>query len=310
MKKYRGLRLLAICIGLYLIPCIITLFIRKNIPETDIKTFDSGIYVYVSNGSSVQELDLDEYLLGVVAASMPANYPLEALKAQAVISRTYMMNIIGERKSVEASELNQAWYSDAVMREKYGKDYAAFYKNLSEAAVDTTEEVLTYEEKPITPVYFRCSNGRTRSCADVWGSSIPYLVSVESSADTQCDEYKSEVTLSVEECIRQLKMKYSDFEADAAGFKDTVQILEKDGAGYVTKIQMGNREFSGEDLRYALNLASASFEVRAKSKTITFDVTGVGHGVGLSQWGAKALAEEGKGYRDILSYYFPGTEIQ
>lgn len=310
MRRNKGLKLVILCIVLYLIPCIATLFIRKNIPETDAATFDSGIYVYVGNGSSVSELDFDEYLVGVVAASMPADYPLEALKAQAVISRTCMMNIIGERKSVEASELNQPWYSDALMREKYGGDYAAYYKNLVEASTDTTEELLTYEEKPVTPVFFRCSNGMTRNCSDVWGSDIPYLVSVESSADTACGDYKSEVTLTIEECIRQLKMKYSDFEADVEGFKDTVQILAKDGAGYVTKIQMGNKEFSGEDLRYALNLPSASFEVRAKSKTITFDVTGVGHGVGMSQWGAKAMAEAGQGYRDILSYYYPGTEIR
>lgn len=307
--KRKGVRLFLLCVGLYLIPCVATLFIRKNIPEIDDQAFDSGILVYISNGAGVREMDLDEYLVGVVAAAMPGDYPLEALKAQAVILRTYLMNIIGDRRSVEATELNQVYYGEETLREKYGSAYDVYISNLTEAVVSTTEEVLTCEGQPVTPVFFRCSNGRTRNAADVWNSEISYLVAVDSSQDTQCEDYRSTVTMSLEECISRLSESYPDFEANVDSFKDTVQILQKDGSGYVTRIQMGNKEFSGEELRYVLGLASASFEVKAKSKSITFEVTGSGHGVGMSQWGARAMALEGKGYADILAWYFPGTNI-
>ena len=308
--RHRWSAVFCVCLGFYLIPCIVTLFIRKNIPEDDVKTFDSGIFVYISQGDYVQEMDMEEYLVGVVAAQIPADYPLEALKTQAVIARTYIMNVVGDRKAVEATELNQEYCSMDVLREKYGSDFEEVRQKLVRAVCDTTEEVITYEDRQVTPVFFRCSNGKTRNAADVWGSDIPYLVSVDSSADTECEDASTQVTLSVEECIQKLKAKYSDFEAQAEGFKDTVQILQKDGAGYVTKIQMGNMEFLGEELRYIFSLPSASFEVRAKSRVITFTVTGIGHGVGLSQWGAKAMAEEGQGYLDILAWYFPGTAVK
>lgn len=307
--KRKGLRFILICVGLYLIPCIATLVIRKNIPETDEKKFDSGIIIYISNGNTAAQMDLDEYIVGVVAASMPGDYPLEALKAQAVIARTYLMNTIGSRKRVEATELDQSYYSNETLREKYGSDYDTYYNNLAEAAISTTEEVLTYNGQQVTPVFFRCSNGMTRNAADVWGSELPYLVAVDSSEDTSCSEYRTQVTLKLPECIARLKESYPDFEANEESFKDTVQILEKDASGYVTKIQMGNKEFSGEELRYVLGLPSASFDVRAKSKTISFDVTGVGHGVGMSQWGARSMALSGKGYAQILSWYFPGTQL-
>ena len=118
------------------------------------------------------------------------------------------------------------------------------------------------------------------------------------------------MTMDVEECIQRLKAGDSDFEASAQTFKDTVQILEKDESGYVLSIQLGNKTFSGEQLRSLLDLPSAAFEVRAKRKTITFDVTGCGHGVGLSQQGALIMAEEGRNYEEILTWYFPGAGIE
>ena len=126
----------------------------------------------------------------------------------------------------------------------------------------------------------------------------------------EAQENQTQVTMDVEECIQRLKAGDSDFEASAQTFKDTVQILEKDESGYVLSIQLGNKTFSGEQLRSLLDLPSAAFEVRAKRKTITFDVTGCGHGVGLSQQGALIMAEEGRNYEEILTWYFPGAGIE
>ena len=313
--KQRWFKLLLIAAGLYLLPWLTTLLIRKNIPETDTPVFDSGITVYMGDGSGAQALDLDEYLTGVVAAQLPegylpGDYPGEALKCQAVLARTHAMNIIGSRTQITAGELGQEYFSLNVLREKYGSGYAAAYRQLAAAVCGTSEEVLTYDGKPAMPAYFYCSNGMTRSAETVWGSAIAYLTPVESSADTDCKEQRSQVTMTIADCIRKLQESRPDFQASAEGLKDTVQILQKDDSGYVTRIQMGNTEFSGEELRSALGLSSADFEVRVKSRTITFDVTGVGHGVGLSQWGARAMALEGKGCREILAWYFPGTEVK
>ena len=307
--KGKILPIMVIGIILYLIPWAVTLCIRKNIPEEKGETFDSGIRVYLSNGDQVNSMDLDEYLVGVVAAQIPGDSPLEALKAQSVIARTYAMNTIGERKSVEATELSLPYYSDGVLRSEYGENYSAYHGAICQAVNGTTEEILTYEGSAVIPVFFKCGSGKTRDAGEVWGSSIPYLVSVDSAWDTDCETCPQEIVMDVEKCIDLLKGGVKDFQASPETFKDTVQILERDGSGYVTRIQMGNCEFTGEEARTALNLPSSNFEVRAKSKTITFNVTGIGHGVGLSQWGACAMAKEGQGYEQILSWYFPGTAI-
>ena len=307
--KQKLFPVIVIGIILYLIPWAVTLCIRKNIPEEKGETFDSGIRVYLSSGDQVSSMDLDEYLVGVVAAQISGDSPLEALKAQAVIARTCAMNIIGERKSVEATELNLPYYSDLVLRREYGENYSTYIAAVAEAVAGTTEEILTYEGGSVTPVFFKCGSGKTRDAKDVWGSPIPYLICVDSGWDTSCEVCPQEITMDVERCIELLKAGFKDFQASPETFKDTVQILERDGSGYVTRIQMGNCELTGEDVRTALNLPSSDFEVRAKSKAIIFKVTGIGHGVGLSQWGACAMAREGQGYEQILAWYFPGTAI-
>ena len=312
--KRGWLKYLAVGAGLYLLPCLATLVIRKNIPETDMEMFDSGIIVYIDENGGAEPVDLEAYLVGVVAAQLPAdrqpgNDWLEALKCQAVLARTQAMRAIGSKTETAAAALNLNYFSDAMLRETYGSGYEAGRQALVKAVTGTAEEVLTCEGELAVPAYFFCSNGRTRSAEDVWGSAIACLSPVDSSADTTCENYRSEVTMTVEECIARLQKTWTDFEAAPEGFKDTVQILQKDGSGYVTHIQMGNRAFTGEEVRRALGLNSASFEVRAKSKTITFEVTGVGHGVGMSQWGAREMALEGKGYREILEWYFPGAQV-
>lgn len=308
--RQKLMRVLFMCGALYMIPCILTMLIRKNIPETDGKTFDSGILVYISQGSEMEAMDLEEYLVGVVSAQIPADYPLEACKAQAVIARTHVMNIMGSRTSAAASELGQAYDSRETILEKYGTKASGYYETLVQAVTATSEEVLTFDGALAETVYFYGGTGKTRNAADVWGSEIPYLSAVESPEDGEAQENQTQVTMDVEECIQRLKAGDSDFEASAQTFKDTVQILEKDESGYVLSIQLGNKTFSGEQLRSLLDLPSAAFEVRAKRKTITFDVTGCGHGVGLSQQGALIMAEEGRNYEEILTWYFPGAGIE
>lgn len=298
---------------LFALPCILTLIIRKNIPETDTLAFDSGILVYINHGYSMESMDFEEYLIGVTGSQIPQDYPLEAVRAQAVIARTHMMGIIGDRSSITASELGEEYLSRDAFLEKWGNGGKEAYENLIQAVTDTQEEVLTYEGELTEPVFFYSGTGKTRNALDVWGSAIPYLVCVESpepEGGDQGGENQTQIVLDAADCIQRLKASDEDFEAMEDTFKDSVQILQKDDSGYVLSIQMGNKTFSGEALRQALDLPSAAFDVSAKRKTVTFTVTGSGHGVGLSQQGAKTLAEEGKGYDEILSWYFPGTVLE
>jgi len=297
-----------ICV-LFCIPFIITLYLGKNQEEEE-SQFDTGIYIYINEGNDVTAIDLDEYLVGAVAAAMPADYEIEALKAQAVICRTYALNIIGERKSVQSSELNQNYQNNQALKEGFGKDFDEKYHKIVQAVIETTEEIIYYEEQLISPVYFRCSNGNTRNAFDVWGSELPYLVSVESSKDADYESYEVRTTLQLDECIELIQKNHKDFQASAQGLGDSVQIIEKDASGYVQSIQMGNKTFTGEELRYTLNLPSASFEIKVKSSTITFISQGAGHGVGLSQFGANEMAKEGSQYEDILTYYYTGTTVK
>ena len=294
---------------LFCIPFFVTLLSGKNQEEEE-SQFNTGIYVYINQGNDVTAIDLDEYLVGVVAAAMPADYEIEALKAQAVICRTYALNIIGERKSVESSELNQNYKNTQALKESFGKDFDEKYNKIVRGVLETTEEVIYYEEQLISPVYFRCSNGNTRNASDVWGSELPYLVAVESSKDVDYESFEAQSTFKLDECIELMQKSYKDFQAAAQGLGDSIQIIEKDAGGYVKSVQMGNMTFTGEELRYALNLPSSSFGIKAKSSTITFTCQGAGHGVGLSQFGANEMAKEGSNYEAILTYYYTGTTVK
>jgi len=294
---------------LFCIPFLITLFSEKD-TKMEESQFNTGIYVYVNEGNDVIAIDFDEYLVGVVAAAMPADYELETLKAQAVICRTYALNIIGERKSIESSELNQSYKNNEVLKESFGKDYDERYQKIVTAVLETTEEVICYEDQLISPVYCRCSNGSTRNAAEVWGSELPYLKAVDSSKDVNYELFEVRTTYQLEECLQLMQKSYKDFQMPTQGLGDSIQIIEKDAYGYVKSIQMGNRTFTGEEFRYAMNLPSSSFDIKAKSSTITLISHGAGHGVGLSQFGANEMAKEGSSYEAILTYYYTGTTIK
>lgn len=294
---------------LFCIPFCITLLSGNN-QEDGESQYNTGIYVYIHEDDDVTAMDLDEYLVGVVAAAMPADYEPEALKAQAVICRTYALNIIGERKSIESSELNQDYKNIQALKESYGKDFDEKYNKIVQAVLATTEEVICYEEQLISPVYFRCSNGNTRNASDVWGSELPYLTAVECGKDSEYESFEVQTTFQLDECIELMQKSYKDFQASAQGLGDSIQIIEKDASGYVKTVQMGNQTFTGEELRYALNLPSSSFSVKAKSNAITFTTKGAGHGVGLSQFGANEMAKEGNNYEAILTYYYTGTAVR
>ena len=267
-----------------------------------------------STGQTVT-LPLREYLIGAVAAEMPVSWPDEALKAQAVAAHSYALY----RRDHSTGE-NGAWFTadparrqgcltDAVLHSYWGTAYAANYARLS-ALVDAVQtQVLYYEDAPAGTSYFAMSNGRTEASENVWGTALPYLVPVDSSTDTAADNYEYTLNLSAAQ-LQQLLAERLGIAADLSQQAQWFGTPVLTSSGYVDSLPVCGQTVQGTTLRKALGLRSACFTVVCQSGTFSFTTRGYGHGVGMSQWGAKALAEQGADYRAILAHYYPGTELR
>ena len=275
-------------------------------------TADAVCFTDQSTGQSAT-LPLREYLIGAVAAEMPVSWPDEALKAQAVAAHSYALY-----RRDHSTEENGAWFTadparrqgcltDAVLHSYWGTGYAANYARLS-ALVDAVQtQVLYYGDAPAGTSYFAMSNGRTEASENVWGTALPYLVSVDSSTDLAADHYEYALTLSAQQTAQQLAAL--GLTADLAAPEQWFGPPEYTAAGYVAALPVCGQRITGTALRQALGLRSTCFTVRYESGAFCFTTKGYGHGVGLSQWGAKALAEQGQNFADILAHYYPGTSL-
>ena len=275
-------------------------------------TADTVCFTDQSTGQTIT-LPLREYLIGAVAAEMPVSWPDEALKAQAVAAHSYALY----RRDHSTGE-NGAWFTadparrqgcltDAVLHSYWGTAYAANYARLS-ALVDAVQtQVLYYEDAPAGTSYFAISNGMTEASENVWGTALPYLVSVDSSTDLSADHYEYALTLSAQQTAQQLAAL--GLTADLAAPEQWFGTPEYTAAGYVAALPVCGQRITGTALRQALGLRSTCFTVRYESGAFCFTTKGYGHGVGLSQWGAKALAEQGQNFADILAHYYPGTSL-
>ena len=276
-------------------------------------TADTVCFTDQSTGQAV-ELPLREYLIGAVAAEMPVSWPDEALKAQAVAAHSYALY-----RRDHSTEENGAWFTadparrqgcltDAVLHSYWGTAYAANYARLS-ALVDAVQtQVLYYGDAPAGTSYFAMSNGRTEASENVWGTALPYLVPVDSSTDLSADNYEVTLTLSAAQ-TGQLLSEGLGIAADPAAPGQWFGEPTLTASGYVASLPVCGQTVSGTALRRALGLRSACFNIRYQDGSFLITTKGYGHGVGLSQWGAKALAEQGWTYEVILAHYFPGTQL-
>ena len=276
-------------------------------------TADTVCFTDQSTGQTIT-LPLREYLIGAVAAEMPVSWPDEALKAQAVAAHSYALY----RRDHSTGE-NGAWFTadparrqgcltDAVLHSYWGTAYAANYARLS-ALVDAVQtQVLYYEDAPAGTSYFAISNGMTEASENVWGTALPYLVAVDSSTDLSADNYLYTVQFTTEQMQQALAGLglLPDPAAPASWFGEAALTP----SGYVASLPVCGQSVTGPALRKALGLRSACFTVQYQEGSFLLTTKGYGHGVGLSQWGAKALAEQGQSAEEILAHYFPGTELR
>jgi len=267
--------------------------------------------------AQVEELNIDEYLYGVVSSEMPASFELEALKAQSVVARTYTIyqaiHNSGKHENADVcDDFNccQAWISKDERLAKWEPTEAESNWNKIVQAVDSTKgKIVTYEGQPINAFFHANSGGITESSLNIWGGiDYPYLKSVETAGEEGYTQYSSQVTLSHQELIDKIKTEYEDCEIDFTQ-ENCIQILEHTTSGRIKTIKFGNKEIAGTEARTLLGLKSTNFTFAIDEQNITFTVTGYGHGVGMSQTGADALAKTGSNYEAIVKHYYTNVEI-
>ncbi len=277
---------------------------------------DSTVFLLEDQSTGqLLELSRRDYLIGAVAAEMPVSWADEALKAQAVAAHSYILYcrdhcpLPGGGWLAADPARRQVCLTDPVLHSYWGTDYASHYARLSALVEQVETQVLCYQDAPAAASYFALSNGRTEASQNVWGSPLPYLVPVDSSTDLAADNYQYSVTLSARQ-LQSLLQTGLSITADLSAPEQWFSAQTLTPSGYTASLSVCGQTVSGTALRRALGLRSTCFTVTFHSGSFCFTTKGYGHGVGMSQWGAKAMAEQGADYAAILAHYYPGTTLQ
>lgn len=274
---------------------------------------------YVPEGKVVS-LDLEEYVKGVVASEMPPTFHEEALKAQAILARTYAvrkMRIFGGTPSrpdadvVSDHNADQAWAPESEIKKKWGVLAAwRYWAKVTHAVQETHGLILVYDGVPAEAVYHSTSAGPTESAADVWGREVPYLRSVPCDYCSHSPYYGVEtVTMPLETVLGSLRNAGVALPVASPGGRDAVIPVSVSHTGRVKEVAVSGVTIRGIDFRRALGLRSTKVSWYVSGSDLVFAVRGYGHGVGMCQYGADGMARTGKTYLDILSYYYPGTRV-
>lgn len=297
--------------------------VTQEQPEQEVETtiYDYQKYktikLFHSGTGQIEELPIDEYLYGVVSSEMPANYEAEALKAQAIVARTYtiyqIMNNSGKHPGADIcdnSSCCQAWISKDERLSKWTPEEAeSNWNKIVDAVNSTSGKIITYQNKPINAFFHSNSGGKTESSLNIWGGiDYPYLKSVETAGEEGYTQYSSEAKFTKEELLNKLKEKYEDCEIDYSQ-ENCIQILEYTTSGRVKTIKFGNKEIAGTEARTILGLRSTNFTFTISGNEVIFSVIGYGHGVGMSQTGADALAKSGSNCEEIIKHFYTDVEI-
>ena len=314
MKKQMLLSFLAGAV----VPLVLAALFQKTpaLPEAESESISptqiasaqdpATVLTVMNRAGNLQQMDLREYLVGVVLAEMPASFESEALKAQAVVARTYT------RKRMEGGKHGQAAVcmdSGCCQGWRSGEDYLAqggkpsAVEKVRAAVADTDGLVLRYEGKLIDATYFSCSGGVTEDAVAVWGQDVPYLKSVQSPGEEEAPRFTDRVSFSAAEFAGKLGLSAAGDPGNWFG-----SVTYTTGGGVETMVIRG-KTLSGTQLRSKLGLRSTAFEIAVSGDKITVTTRGFGHRVGMSQYGAQAMAQEGSSFSEILAHYYTGTEL-
>ena len=260
----------------------------------------SEITVYRSNGSVIN-LNMTDYLIGVVSSEMPASFNLEALKAQSVLARTYALKAKQTGKKLTDTVSTQSYIDIDQMKNKWGNSFNTYYNKIKNAVENTNGEYLSYNGNYIEVLYHSTNNGKTESSFDVFGNYYPYLISVSSEYDKNASSYLRTISMPLDTISNKLGLSLNN--------DSVISILSYTDGGNIKEININGNNFSGKKVRELLGLRSADFDISISDNNANITTRGYGHGVGMSQYGANGMANAGYSYKDILSHYYPGTTL-
>lgn len=282
-----------------LIPITIISFFYKetNFIMQKNKQYVDKYQVNVETNDKLLTINLEEYIIGVVAGEMPALFHEEALKAQSIASRTYLINHLQTNKSITNTTADQVYLTKEEMKEKWKDDYDNYYNKIKKAVNATENLIMYYDNKPIKAFYFSKSNGYTASSISVFNEQYDYLTIIESPYD---QDNTNTIEISKHHFCNKLNILCNQI---------TITDIVKDKSNRVSKITINNKEYKGTQIRKLLSLRSTDFTFYIKNNTIEITTKGYGHGVGMSQYGANNMAKLGYTYEEILKYYYQDIEI-
>ncbi len=301
MKKILLITLLVILVPFL----VVSLFVRTD----EIKFhYMSNKVIRVKDVSKNETLKVpvEEYIKGVLAGEMPTSFELEALKAQAVAARSYVLYQVSKNKDNDYDVVNttdnQVYLTDEDLKNKWKDDYTSKINKVKKAVSETKGEYLTYNGEIVEALFFSTSTGKTENSEEVFSAKVPYLRSVASAWDEASPVYQDTATFNLNDFYQKLGLQYND--------KITTEVLETTSTGRVKKIKINGVELNGRDVATKLSLRSNYFSIVQNDKNVTITTKGFGHGVGMSQYGALGMAKEGYTYDKILKHYYQGTEIK
>ncbi len=312
MKLYLILTAI-ICLTLALLPLAFINNCNTQSTDTEVtieeKVYDNTVSVFLTSKNETVDVETMDYLIGAVASEMPASYHIEALKAQAVASYSYLMWL---RKNADNPgyditsdpATHQGYLTEEEMKEKWGDKYDTYRNKILEAVSAVCGEYLTYKGEPILALFHAISPGMTQDSKDVWQSDLPYIKPKATPGDTLSPDFDSEVSVPCQKIrdIFTVKSEVSDSEL--------IDISDLSDTSFIKEIPLGEKTVSAGDLASKLGLRSPYFTAEYNQGNYIFKVKGYGHGLGMSQYSADYMARQGSDYREILTHFYEGTQIE
>ena len=303
---YKVIAIIAFCL---LFPTAFTLFVSRNGTSSLPQTKSSGHTIVLKNEKL--EMDIEDFIPCVLANQLSIDSPPEAMKAQAVIIRTYILHYMENKNSIDVTELGLSYTLYEDLKEIVGEDFSNYYTLLKEAVAGTSGEVITYNDELIVPYFHSISSGKTRNGNEALSSqNYPYLISKESVYDTSAQAYLDITYIDKSDFISILKKHRPEIIISDENPLENIQVLSRCSADYISEIQIGDQTFSGDEIQMIFSLKSPHFEMENFEDQIRVICKGNGHGLGLSIFGSTKMAEEGKTYTDILTYYYTDVVIK
>ena len=284
---------------------IVTIFIRNDEITFNFSS-NSIVRVYREDTGKIDEVPIEEYVVGVLAGEMPVKFEIEALKAQAVAARSYVMKQIERNIKKEYDVVdtvtNQVYLDKEYLTTVWKESYTENINKIKMAVISTKGEYISYNGKVAEALFFSTSPGITENSEDVFSSKVEYLRSVDSTWDEISPVYKTNKTFTLDEFYKLLNLKYNE--------NLSIDIIETTSTGRIKKIKINGKTFTGSELSSKISLKSTFFEIIKEDNKIIIKNKGYGHGVGMSQYGAQGMAKAGYNYEDILKHYYTGIEIK